>query len=52
MSILDRIEEIDKILFDAGVLILGAKTVKARKDADHKVMDARIKLENLRSRFE
>ena len=45
------IEEIDRMLFDAGLLTLGATTKQLRKEADSKVMDARVKLEQLRKRL-
>lgn len=45
----DRIEEIDQLLFDAGVLVLSAKSNAARKAADDKIMEARVRLRQLRS---
>jgi len=47
----ERIEEIDRMLFDAGVLTLGATTKQLRKEADSKIMDARVKLEQLRKQL-
>lgn len=48
MSPRQRIEEIDRMLFDATVLALSARNQKGRRAADEKIMDARIKLEHLR----
>lgn len=45
----ERIEEVDRMLFDAGVLVLEAKTNAARAAADRKITDARVKLERLRA---
>lgn len=45
-----RIDEIDRMLFDASVMAL-SKDV-ARADVDRKITDARIALDKLRSRVE
>lgn len=47
----ERIEEIDKVLFDAGCLVLRATTSKDRTLADDKITEARVRLEMLRSRL-
>jgi hypothetical protein len=52
MTMTERIDEIDRMLFDAGVLVLSAKTNAARTAADHKITEARVQLDKLRSRFE
>lgn len=51
MTLVERIDEIDKMLFDAGVLVLSAKTNQGRMAADHKITEARVKLDILRSRL-
>lgn len=51
MTVWDCIEEIDKMLFDAGVLVLSAKTNASRQAADRKIMEARVRLESLRPRL-
>ncbi|WJJ55425.1 hypothetical protein PROPHIT492_18 [Mycobacterium phage prophiT49-2] len=51
-EVTDRIDLIDQMLFDAGVMVLSAKTGAQRKAADRKIMDARVELDKLRSRFE
>jgi hypothetical protein len=48
----ERIDKIDRMLFDAGIAVLDATTKQARKDADRKIIDARVELDKLRSRFE
>ncbi|SKD59528.1 Uncharacterised protein [Mycobacteroides abscessus subsp. massiliense] len=50
-DVTDRIDKIDQMLFDAGVMVLSAKTGAQRKAADRKIMDARVELMRLRSRF-
>lgn len=40
MTLCERIDKIDKLLFDAGVLVLAAKTNAARTLADHKIIEA------------
>ncbi|WP_016895823.1 hypothetical protein [Mycobacteroides abscessus] len=50
-EVTDRIDKIDQMLFDAGVMVLSAKTGVQRKEADRKTMDARVELNKLRSRF-
>lgn len=50
-SNIERIDEIDQALFDAGVLVLSAKTSAQRTAADHKITEARVKLQMLRSRM-
>ena len=52
MTLIERIDQIDKLLFDAGVLVLSAKTNAARSGADHKIIEARVQLDKLRSRLE
>lgn len=47
----ERADEIDTMLFDAGVLVLSAKTNAARTEADHKITEARVRLEQLRWRL-
>lgn len=47
----DSIEEIDKLLFDAEILVLGANTRTRREEADRKIVDARVKLQHLRDRL-
>lgn len=44
-----RLDEIDQMLFDAGILVLNATTKQLRKEADSKIMDARVKLSQLRA---
>lgn len=44
----EEIEGVDELLFKAGILILGATTKQLRKEADSKIMDARVRLEQLR----
>ncbi|WP_157931641.1 hypothetical protein [Mycobacteroides abscessus] len=51
-DVTDRIDKIDRMLFDAGVLVISAKTGAQRRAADNKIMDARAELDKLRSRFE
>lgn len=51
-NLTDRIDKIDRMLFDAGVLVLGAKTNAARAAADSMITDIRIELDKLRSRPE
>ncbi|SKU53953.1 Uncharacterised protein [Mycobacteroides abscessus subsp. bolletii] len=51
-EVTDRIDKIDQMLFDASVLVLSAKTFAQRRAADHKITDARVELDKLRSRFE
>lgn len=51
MILAERIDAIDQLLFEAGVLALSARTVAGRREADTKIMDARIELEKLRSIF-
>lgn len=46
-----RIDTIDQLLFEAGVLALSARTVAGRRETDERIMQARIELEKLRSRF-
>lgn len=48
---IERIDEIDQALFDAGVLVLSAKTSAQRTAADRKITEARVKLQMLRSRM-
>lgn len=50
-KIADQIEEIDRVLFDAGVLALSANTVAKRKAVDRKIMDARVALVKLEERL-
>lgn len=50
MMLTERIDEIDRTLFDAGVLVLSATTNAARKAADQKITEARVQLDKLRSR--
>lgn len=52
MTLCERIDKIDRMLFDASVLVLNATTNTKRLAADHKITDARIELEKLRSRVE
>ncbi len=52
MTLVERIDEIDKMLFDAGILVLNATTKQLRKEADTKIIDARVQLDKLRSRVE
>lgn len=40
------------MLFDAGMMVLGAKTVAQRKAADAKIIEVRVQLDKLRSRVE
>jgi hypothetical protein len=47
----ERAEAVDTLLFEAGVLILDARTVAGRHAADRKITDARVALEQLRSRL-
>lgn len=49
MTLREQIDEIDQLLFDAGVLVFAAKCNRDRKDADRKIMDARVKLQRLRA---
>ncbi|SKY04396.1 Uncharacterised protein [Mycobacteroides abscessus subsp. massiliense] len=51
-EVTDRIDKIDQMLFDAGVLVLSAKTFTQRRAAELKITAARIDLDILRSRFE
>lgn len=51
MSARERIDEIDQILFDAGVLVLSAKDGRGRTAADLKVTEARVRLQQLRDRL-
>lgn len=51
-EVTDRIDKIDQMLFDAGVMVLSAKTVAQRRAADDAILDARVELMRLRSRFE
>lgn len=44
----EQFEEIDRMLFDAGVLVLSARSLAERRTADQKITDARVKLEQLR----
>lgn len=48
----ERIDHIDKLLFDASVLVLSATTAEKRTAADKKITDARIELDKLLSRYE
>ncbi|SHQ62414.1 Uncharacterised protein [Mycobacteroides abscessus subsp. bolletii] len=48
----DRIDKIDRMLFDASVLVFSAKTDAQRRAAVNEIMDARVELDKLRSRFE
>lgn len=52
MTLTERIDHIDKMLFDAGILVLNATTKQLRKEADRKIIDARIELRKLRSGVE
>lgn len=42
-----RINEIDRMLFRAGIAVLDATTKQARKEADRQITDARVKLAQL-----
>ncbi|WP_207558343.1 hypothetical protein, partial [Mycobacteroides abscessus] len=46
-EVTDRIDKIDQMLFDAGVMVLSAKTGAQRKAADRKIMDARVELDGI-----
>ena len=48
MTLAERIDEIDKMLFEAGVLVLSGR----KQDADRKITDARVQLDKLRARVE
>lgn len=52
LTVAQRIDEIDRMLFDAQNMVLAANTKAARNAADSKITDARIALDKLRSRFE
>jgi hypothetical protein len=52
MTLPERIDEIDRMLFDAGVAILHATDKKTREYADRLVTDARVQLNKLRSRLD
>ncbi len=46
----EQIEEIDRMLFDAGVAVLHTKCMKDREYVDRLITDARVKLQILRTR--
>lgn len=49
MTLVERIDEIDKMLFDASVMVFGPKT-NANRDAVHRtITDARVELVKLQS---
>lgn len=52
MTPAQRIDQIDRMLFDAQNMVLAANTKAARAAADSKITDARIALDKLRSRVE
>ena len=50
-TLAERCDEIDQMLFDDGCMALSATTEQARKEADAKIIDARVKLHALRVRL-
>lgn len=51
-TIPERFDVIDQMLFDAGVLVLHADTKQKRLAADALIINARIEIDKLKSRFD